>query len=160
MNVLIFYWCDQVKKHFQIKLITRKVISRAFIAICSVVNQCQGDISPKESTIKKDRETVSQTQGTFKLQSVWHVNNLDYDQNFSFNLQPKSCIVIWMLAASKMFSDTDLTLKVLWTEHYNILSCMELTEKSWTSICKDTETCLITGDFEGCIEEPSINNLN
>ena len=34
----------------------------------------------------------------------------------------------------QMVSDTDLTLTEFWKEHYSILSCVGLIEKSWSNV--------------------------
>jgi hypothetical protein len=38
----------------------------------------------------------------------------------------------------RMVSDTDLTLTEFWKEHYNILSCVGLIQKSWANVSQRT----------------------
>lgn len=63
----------------------------------------------------------------------------------------------------QMVSDTDLTLTEFWKEHYNILSCVGLIEKSWANVSLRTlrsawkkvwPKIIKERDFEGIVEEP------
>lgn len=57
----------------------------------------------------------------------------------------------------QMVSDTDLTLTEYWKEHYNILSCVGLIEKSWADVSLKTLRSawrkVWPKDFEGAVEE-------
>lgn len=52
-----------------------------------------------------------------------YLNNLDYDQHYSFNLPTKNLSYDQNAGFLyfQMVSDTALTLKELWKEHYNAL---------------------------------------
>jgi hypothetical protein len=62
-----------------------------------------------------------------------------------------------------MVSDTDLTLTEFWKEHYNILSCVGLIQKSWANVSLKTlrsvwkkvwPKIIKERDSEGFVEEP------
>lgn len=65
------------------------------------------------------------------------------------------------LKCFQMISDTVLTFKEFWKEHYNSLSRVGLIEKSWANVSLRTLRSdwkcglkLYRRDSEGCVEEP------
>ena len=63
----------------------------------------QRDNEPPTPTLQVSVVLTSEihTQWTLQLRQAWHTNNLGYDQNFSFDLRPKSWVTTRMPVKAK-----------------------------------------------------------